>query len=183
MKKLKIPPLFLFFILIFSSCVKQLDFSQIEDFSAKPIFESSLVHLTADQIDFFDLVNSVEIPQTLYLTDFTILNSKFVRDNLIRAEFNIEFNNYFDRQFTVNVIFLDQNDIETHTFNPIIIGNKNQIFSQKEIINISGNTAFLSSTKVWVSVELLPSSNGSVLDPNIEQKLEFKSSGIFYLEI
>lgn len=58
--------------MIFSSCVKQLDFSQIEDFSAKPIFESSLVHLTVDQIDFFDIVNSVEITQIQYLTDLTI---------------------------------------------------------------------------------------------------------------
>jgi hypothetical protein len=183
MKKLKRTPLFLIFILMLSSCVKHLDFNQIEDFSAKPIFESSLVYFTLDQVDFFDLVNSVEVVTPIDDTSgFTILKSKFVRDNLISAELNIEVNNQFDRKFTVNITFLDSNNVETYRFNPIIVEENNQNFNHKETISISGNTQFLSSTKISVSIELSPSSDGSVLDPNIEQKLEFKSSGIFYLK-
>ena len=69
-----------------------------------------------------------------------------------------------------------------HKFDPIIVDANNQNFNQKETIDISGNTEFLSATKIRISVELSPSSDGSVLDPNVEQKLEFKSSGIFYLK-
>lgn len=183
MKKLKRAPLFLVFILMISSCVKHVDFNQIEDLSAKPIIESSLVYFTLDQVDFFDLVNSVEVVTPINDTSgFTILNSKFVRDNLISTELNIEVNNQFDRQFTVNIVFLDNNNVEVHKFDPIIVAANNQNFSQKEAIDISGNEQFLSSTKIRISVELSPSSDGSVLDPNVEQKLEFKSSGIFYLK-
>ena len=104
MKKLKRAPLFLVFILMISSCVKHVDFNQIEDLSARPIFESSLVYFTLDQVDFFDLVNSVEVVTPINDTSgFTILKSKFVRDNLISAELNIEVNNQFNRQFTVNI--------------------------------------------------------------------------------
>jgi hypothetical protein len=183
MKKLKRTPLFLIFILILSSCVKQVDFNQIEDLSAKPIFESSLVYFTLNQIDFFDLVNSVEVVTPIDDTSgFKILESKFVRDNLITAELNIQINNQFNRRFTVNITFFDDNNIETHKFNPIIVNENNQDFNHQEVIPISGNTQFLSSTKIKISVELASSSDGSVLDPNTEQKLEFKSSGIFYLK-
>jgi len=175
--------MFLIFILMLSSCVKHLDLSQIEDFSAKPIFESSLVYFTLDQVDFFDVVNSVELVTPIDDTSgFTILKSKFVKDNLIKTELNIEVNNQFDRRFTVNITFLDENDVETHRFDPIIINENNHNFKQIETVFISGNEQFLLSTKVRISIELSPSSDGSVLDPNIEQKLEFKSSGIFYLK-
>jgi len=175
--------MFLIFILMLSSCIKHVDFNQIEDFSAKPIFESSLVYFTLNQIDFFDVVNSVEVVTPIDDTSgFTILKSKFVKDNLIETELNFEVNNQFDRRFTVNITFLDDNNVETHRFNPIIVTENNQNFKQKEIIIIAGNEQFLLSTKVRVSIELSPSSDGSVLDPNTEQKLEFKSSGIFYLK-
>lgn len=175
--------MFLIFILMLSSCVKHLDFSQIEGFSATPIFESSLVYFTLNQIDFFDQINSVEVVSPIDDTSgFTILKSKFVKDNLIQTELNIEVNNQFDRQFTVNITFLDENGDETHKFEPIIVDANNHNFKQKETVIISGNEQFLLSTKVQVSIELSPSSDGSVLDPNIEQKLEFKSSGIFYLK-
>ena len=183
MKKLKSTPMFSIFILMLSSCFKHVDFNQIEDFSAKPIFESSLVYFTLNQIDFFDVVNSVEVVAPIDDTSgFTILKSKFVKDNLIETELNFEVNNQFDRRFTVNITFLDDNDVETHRFNPMIVTKNNQSFKQKEIIIIAGNEQFLLSTKVRVSIELSPSTDGSVLDPNIEQKLEFKSSGIFYLK-
>ena len=183
MKKLKRTPLFLIFILLLSSCVKHLDFNQIEDLSAKPIFESSLVYFTLNQIDFFDVVNSVEVVTPIDDTSgFTILKTKFVRDNLITAELDIQVNNQFDRRFTVNITFLDDNNVETHKFTPIVVSENNQDFKHQEVISISGNAQFLASTKIRISVELSPSSDGSVLDPNTEQKLEFKSSGTFYLK-
>lgn len=183
MKKLKKAPLFLIFVLLFSSCVKGLDFSQAEDLSAKPIIETSLVYFTLNQINFFDLVNSVEVVTPINDTSgFTVFNSKFVQENLIRAELNFEISNQFNREFTVNITFLDDNDIETHKFKSIVVDENNQNFKHIERIHIAGNTQFLSSKKIRVSIALSPSSDGSIIDPNTEQKLEFKSSGIFYLK-
>lgn len=165
------------------SCVKHVDFSQVEDFSAEPIIETSLVYYTLNQVDFFDVVNSVEVVTPITDTSgFTVLKSKFVNENLIRAELNFDVNNQFNRRFTVNIVFLDDNNKETHSFNPIVVTENDNNFNHKEMIVISNNQLFLSSTKVSVSIELTPSSDGSVIDPNVEQQLEFKSSGIFYLK-
>ena len=143
------------------SCVKHVDFSQVEDFSAEPIIETSLVYYTLNQVDFFDVVNSVEVVTPITDTSgFTVLKSKFVNENLIRAELNFDVNNQFNRRFTVNIVFLDDNDIETHKFNPIIVTENDNNFNHKESINISNNQLFLSSTKVSVSIELSPSSDG-----------------------
>lgn len=183
MMQLKNTPLFLALVLILSSCVKNLDFDQIDNFSARPVFESSLVYFTLDQVDFFDLVNSVEVVTPIDDTSgFTVLKSKFFRDNLIKAELNFEVNNQFNRRFTVNITFLNDANIETHKFNPIVVTENNQNFSQLETINISNNPQFLASTKIRISIALSPSSDGSVIDPTIEQKLEFKSSGTFYIK-
>lgn len=183
MRKIKNTPFFLIFVLLFSSCLKHVDFNQVEDFSAEPIFETSLVYFTLNQIDFFDIVNSVEVVTPINDTSgFTVFKSKFVKENLIKADLNFEINNQFNRRFTVNIAFFDDNNLETHKFDPIIVDENNQNFKHLEEISISGNNQFLSSTKIRVSIELSPSSDGSVLDPNDEQKLEFKSSGTFYLK-
>lgn len=168
---------------MFTSCLDHVDFSQIEDASFKPVIESSLVYFTLNQIDFFDSVNSAEVVTPINDTSgFTLLKSKFVNENLVRAELTFKVNNQFNRRFTVNITFLDDANNETHKFNPIIVGENNNDFTHQEDFNISGNQQFLSSTKIRISIELSPSSDGSVIDPNVDQKLEFKSSGIFYIK-
>ncbi len=180
--KLKITPLFLCFFLIFSSCTKQLDFSQIEEFSFAPIVESSLVFFTLNQLDFFDEINSVEAVVPIEdVTGFSVLQSKYVQNNLTNVDLNFQVNNQFDRDFTVNVAFLDDLDVEAYVLAPIIIPKNTEEFSYNERIQISGNADFLRATKIRISVQLSPSSDGTVLDPSIEQKLIFQSSGIFYL--
>lgn len=168
---------------MFSSCMKHVDFDQVDDFSATPVFKSSLVYFTLNQVNFFDVVNSVEIVSSINdVSGFTILKSSFVRNNLIRAELNFEINNQFNRRFTVNIEFLDDYNTITHTFNPPVVSANNEEYTFKEKIEIANNQLFLSSTKVRVSIKLSPSNDGSVIDPNVEQTLVFKSAGTFYLK-
>ena len=115
MKSIKKTPIFLIFIFIFSSCIKHVDFEQIDDFSTQPVFKTSLAYFTLNQITFFDRVNSLEIITPINKTSsFLSLNSSFVRENLIEVELEFEVNNYFDRDFIVNFEFLDDNNVVTH---------------------------------------------------------------------
>ncbi len=181
--KLKKAPLFLVFLLTLSSCIKHVDFDQIEDFSATPIIESSLVHYSLTQADFFDLVNSVEIVTPITDTSgFTVFDNKFVQENLVKTRLNFEISNEFNREFTVNIVFLDDNDKETYVFKPIIVQKNKLDGKYSEEIAISGNTLFLSTTKMSVSITLSPSSDGSVIDPTTQQTIELKSSAIFHLK-
>jgi hypothetical protein len=183
MKNNRYTPLLLIFVWLLTSCVKDVDFNQVNDFSAKPIFKSTLVYFTVNQIDFFDVVNSVELVTPLNDTsDFTILRSNFVRNNLLKAELEFKVVNKFNRNFKVNISFLDANNNVTHSFNEFNVTAKNESFTQIEEIIISSNQLFLSSTKVKVSIELSPSTDGSIIDPNNPQTLEFNSAGTFYLK-
>ena len=180
--KLKITPLILSLFLIFSSCTKQLDFSQAEDFSFAPIVESSLVFFTLNQLAFFDEINSVEAVAPIEdVTGFSVLQSNFLQNNLTTVDLSFEVNNEFDRDFIVTVAFLDALDVEAYVLAPIAIPKNTQDVKYNERIPISGNTPFLRATKIRVSIQLSPSSDGTVLDPSIEQTFVFKSSGIFYL--
>lgn len=183
MKNNRNAPLLLILIYLLTSCVDNIDFDQIDDFSASPVYKSTLVFFTVNQIDFFDVVNSVELVTPLNDTsDFTILKSNFIRENLIKVELEFKIVNKFDRDFKVNISFLDVNNNVTHSFNEFHVAAENDSFTQTEEVIVASNQSFLSSTKVKVVIELSPSANGSVIDPNNFQTLEFNSAGTFYLK-
>tara|TARA_R110002124_G_scaffold86577_6_gene223736 strand:+ start:1982 stop:2536 length:555 start_codon:yes stop_codon:yes gene_type:complete len=184
MKNIRKTPIFLIFIFLFSSCVKYVDFEQIEDLTVEPVFTSSLVYFTLDQVTFFDRINSVEVITPISKTSkFLSLNSSFVKNNLIKLELEFEISNQFDRDFTINVEFLDDNNTRTHRFNTFNVDANNLNYAQKEVINIINNQLFLSSTKIRVSVQLSPSNNGAVINPNVVKNLVFKTAGTFFLKL
>lgn len=182
MSKLKPQLVCLVLLLTLTSCVKNLDFNQIKDFTTKQVVIGSIVYFTLDQNNFYDAVNSAEITTPINDdTRFNSLNNDFVRKNLERMEILFEVNNGFNREFTVNVAFLDENDNVTHTFSPFNIQADQKGFRQTESINVAGNTSFLSSKKIRVGVTLSPSNTGTI-DPNVKRTLEVKSAGTFYIK-
>ena len=183
MKSIRKNPIFLLFVCLFSSCIQNLDFNQVEDITAEPVFKSSLVYFTLNQITFFDRINSLEIVTPISKNSkFLSLNSSFVRNNLVKVQLDFEINNQFDRDFNVTFQFLDDNDAITHSFQTFNIGANNLKYLHSEEIMVANNQLFLSSTKIKVLVQLAPSTSGSVIDPNIEKNLVFKTAGTFFLK-
>ena len=177
-------PTFLIFIFLFSSCIKHVDFEQIEYLTAEPVYTTSLVHFTLNQVTFFDRINSLEIVAPISKTSkFLSLNSTYVRENLSLLSLDFEIINEFDRDFTVDFQFLDDNDKVTHSFKTFVIKSNKLNFSTTESIVVSGNQKFLSSTKIRVSIQLSPSANGGVINPNVDKKLVFKTAGTFFLKL
>jgi hypothetical protein len=182
MKSIRKTPLFLIFIFLFSSCIKHVDFEQIEDLNAEPVFKTSLVYFTLNQIAFFDRINSLEIIAPISRSSkFLSLNSSYVRENLIKLELEFEIINQFDRDFIVNFEFLDENNTVTHRFDTFNIDANNLKYLHKETIIVSYNRRFLSSTKIRILVQLSPN-DGSSINPAIEKKLVFKTAGTFFLK-
>ena len=179
-KTLKIP-VFLFLFCSITSCLENVDFDQINELNFRPVIKTTLVYFTVNQTDFLD--NTTEIGSVADISPFTFLKSTFVQDNLLKAELEFQIVNNFNRTFTVNIEFLDDNDDVTHGFKEFEINANQQHFNQIETIIIATNQMFLSSTKVKIIVGLSPSTNGSVLDPDNPQTLEFNSAGTYYLNI
>ena len=179
--RLKIIPWYISCIVLLSSCSERLDFSQIEDFSLTPVVESSLVFFTLNQLSFFDDVQTLEEQSVVNdVTNFSFLQNEWVQENLVQVDFDIRVNNQFDRAFDVVFVFLDVNNVQTYKIQPSRIGKNEQDFSHTERIDVLENEQFLRATKVQVIIQLLPSTDGTSLDPLVAQTIEFKSAGIFY---
>tara|TARA_R110000787_G_scaffold269018_3_gene375671 strand:- start:11522 stop:12064 length:543 start_codon:yes stop_codon:yes gene_type:complete len=172
------PIVLLFIVALFSSCVENLDFDQVE-LDVNPIFNSPLVSLELDQNDFFDVDNGVEISSVVDITDLTILDSSIIQDNLTEVTFTFEVENRFDRFFKIQVLFFDDNDNITYDMPAFFINAGDLNYTASRRIFISNPSSFLNSTKLSVAATLIPSSNQ--LDPDIPKTLSFKSVGTYYL--
>ena len=113
-------------------------------------------------------------------SNFSFLQNEWVQENLVKVDFDIHVNNQFDRDFDVVFIFFDANNVQTYAIQPMRIAKNEQDFNHQERINILENEQFLRATKVQVMIQLLPSSDGTSLDPLVAQTIAFKSAGTFY---
>ena len=83
----------------------------------------------------------------------------------------------------MNFEFLDDNNVVTHSINTFNVAANNLKYLHKEKIIVAGNQRFLSSSKIRAFIQLSPSLNGAVINPNIERKLVFKTAGTFFLKL
>jgi len=173
------PLILLLIVAFFSSCADNLDFDQIQ-LDIDPVFTTPIVYFELNQNDFFDEVNAVEITTVTDISDFTVLQSSTVQDNLTQAVFNFEVENRFDRTFIIKIDFLDDNDNITYSVSSfaILAGDLDYVSPQIRVYP-SQTPDFLNSTKLNISVNIQPSPNQ--LDPDIPKTLTFKSSGTYYL--
>ncbi|TYP98017.1 hypothetical protein C7447_103185 [Tenacibaculum adriaticum] len=168
-------------LLLVTSCVKDIDFNQAQDFEITPEVAVSLVKFNLDQNDL--VMGGIEIDSISQSTVFTMLDNTTAQEDLVKIDFQFEVVNTFNRDFEINLIFLDDNDIETYRISTLKINAQDEDFNYIETLVISDHQEFLLSRKIQVILRLLPSSDGSTIDPNDPRTFVFKSAGIFYFRI
>ena len=162
------------------SCTDNLNFDEI-NLNVDPVITAPLVYFELDQNDFFDTASASEIPMISDTSDFRVFKSSAIRNDLIKAVFDFEIENRFDRSFEINIVFFDGNDNITRTIPSFTIGSQDLNYVASDSIEISSLPLFLSSRKVRVEVKLDPSS--SQIDPNIYQIIKFKSTTTLHLSL
>ena len=181
MKLIKTPGISLFLLVVFVSCINNLNFDDA-DLNLRPIYNSPLVNFTLDQNDFFDEVNNIDILEINgIIGDFDFLQSQRLEDQLIRVEFYIEIQNEFDRNFEVTLSFLDEFDNVTLVYAPILITANQDNFTTTLEVFLANDPQFLNSRKLNVNVRMSASSNP--IDPSIQTEFDFKSTGTYYLNL
>ncbi len=173
----KLAALILICVICLQSCTQDLNFNQT-NLSATPSYNVPLIFFKLNQSNFFDQVNGVNISQITDISDFTTLQTSVIRDNLLKADFLFEISNQFNQSFTVDVIFLDNNNNETYRFDQMVIPSQSQNLTIEQTIMVANNQSFLNSRKTQVIVNL--QNSGSSIDPNLPNAFELKLSGIFY---
>ena len=110
---MKFSKLIFLFVLCFSltSCYEKLDFDQLDNYVYEPIFTSSLTSFTLVPGQFFNS-QGVQENSIVDETRFEIFEANIVKDNVVQLDFYAEIKNEFDRDVTINIDFLDDNDRE-----------------------------------------------------------------------
>ena len=170
--------LLFFCFLAMSSCVDELDFSQADDYNITPENTVSLTYFTVLPFQFFNL-SGVQESEKSDTTDFRLFDNSYIRDNLVKLDFNVEVKNEFNRSFTVQIVFLDANNNITHRFNEIKVGANNLNYIFFESIEIGTNQNIKNTTRVRV---IIIDNLGTSLNPSDTTEFEFKSSVKLYLD-
>lgn len=164
---------------VFSSCYESLDFNQLKGHVSKPVFSSALTYYTVVPAQFF---NAAGIQQNSIsdITQFKGFENSYIKDNLVKIDFNAEIKNGFDREVTILVDFLNKNDAVVYSFTPIIVEGGNLNFTFLEEIEIALNKNILNTTKVRISTEI--ENTGTQMNPADTREFVFKSSVTLFLE-
>jgi hypothetical protein len=169
--------LFCFFVT--TSCVDDLDFSQIEDYSISPEYTVSLTYFTILPPQFFNLAG-VQLPEISDITDFRGFENSYARDKLLKLDFYVEIKNEFDRDLTIQISFLDDSMNVAHRFEDLKVNANNLNYKFEETIEVSTNPNIKTTTKVRV---VIIDQSASPLDASVKTEFEFKSSVKIYVNV
>ncbi|MFK5957950.1 MAG: hypothetical protein QM495_03655 [Lutibacter sp.] len=155
------------------SCIKDIDFNQIDDASIHTTYLATLIHLNLTVSNFLNEFNE-EIIFTKDLIQAPISDDS--RASLEKIEFTVVTENTFDRNFILSVIFYDESSQAIYELTPEVNIPKNTselttiIEIPEEDIHVIYNTKYFGFTMI-----LLPSEDDSVLTINETSTLEIQS--------
>lgn len=161
-------------ILSLGSCVKDVDFNQVNDFKASPVYTVSLINFEFDQEEKFGNLDLGFQP----LKEVDTLNLRSIPSGMERIKFQFEAINTFNGEFVINTFLLDNLGNETYRFDTMTITANDNSFSETEEINLITNPEVFNSNRIGGAIEY----TGSITATN-PGALSFKSAGTFYYTI
>jgi len=170
----------LLFNLIFVSCVKDIDFDQIDDIEIYTDHNASLIYSTLDVSDFLDDFGN----ETLFLSDTTripIFIGSYTENYLIQADFNYKITNTFNRTVIFQYEFLDENNNSIYSFQPIHI-TPNSIDSEftQTIVEVDIPSVLIANKIV---MKILMDSGVLPLDLSQNYLFNFQSAVILHYKV
>jgi len=184
LNKLNLTILLVFGIII-TSCTKDVDFNQADSIEISPVVVSSLIFFNEPPSRFVN--GGVEITTvTDSIKDINILTGQFLVDNLVKAEFLFETTNSINRAFEVKVEFYnDAFELQESFSFTALESQLNEELVLEHTITFEGDSldALKTTTQIVLTLTLLPSGDGSVLDEDSLGEIRLRSIATFYLVI
>ena len=169
----------LLILLVFSfSCASDLDYNQANDLKLEPIFVANLVYFDVPANEF--VTNGVEQSVIFDTPTVDVFNDDFFRDNLKKVEFFFEMENTINRAYSVDLVFLDNNNQRVHATNftvPEYAGAENKV-TKTEIFEDAQLDLLKRTTKIVFTLTMLP---GATLNENSSGRLKLRSGVTAYL--
>ncbi|MFK8058814.1 MAG: hypothetical protein AB8B78_01870 [Polaribacter sp.] len=175
----KTPYLFICLFAIFS-CVKDLDFEQIEDYTTSPAFSFSLAYFNITPNDFIAVSGGPNKTSVSQETEFKIFENKIIKNNLVKVDYTFEVNNEFNRDFTIEIELLDANGSLIKKLNDLKIVANTLNKPPTETITVASNPNIRNTERVRITIRL----DDPTLPVNITDvgQFQFKSASTVYLE-
>ncbi|GAA4271330.1 hypothetical protein GCM10022258_06230 [Aquimarina gracilis] len=171
--------------ILFTSCVKDVDFDQVEDVVLTPVLELDFIYSRFDTDQFIEpgIDSSIIIPEVAIndTLNYDLLGTDFVVDNLEQVELTFEFSNTIERDFTFSFGFLNDVGVRIGPSYTIIanagMGPGTEPIITNEIIILDNATINVLSeaTKLVSSIRVFNINSG------LEGVLELKSKGTYFI--
>lgn len=170
---------FLLLVIFFNSCASELDFNQVEETELTQVLTVSSFYYNVNQRGFLNDTGTVENLSVSNESKFDIFSVNYIDKNIIKLEYDLKYENTFNRDFNIIFDFLDVND--TPVQSRTIIAAKNNISKERFIFQGADLEALKATFKIRVTMNLASSS--TLLDINDEVKLSLKSAVIATFKI
>ncbi|MAD96593.1 MAG: hypothetical protein CMB99_04620 [Flavobacteriaceae bacterium] len=169
-----------FVLLVFFSCVKDVDFDQTNGFVLSPVYRSAFTYFTATPAKFFDPSGTVQQNSISDVGRIDFFQNPTVAETLIQMDFLVEARNQFNRDFTITIEFQDDNGNPIYTLIPIIISANELNYTHTEVIDLRNNPQVFNTTQIVITAEV--QDTGTPLNPSDTSEFEFESAIVFYIE-
>lgn len=167
-------------LVIFFSCTERLDFNQLEDYKLTPVLTAALTFFKVQPFQFFDEDGNQQNNRE-EIVDFRLFENIFIRENVIKMVFNAEFKNELDRDVTIEIEFLDDNNNLVYPLETISVNSfDTDPPPYEEEIIIAFEPEILTANRVRINAIL--GNSVDPLDPNDTREFEFKSSVTLFVE-
>ena len=119
--------------LLFFSCSSPLDFDQLNQYSPNQVIAVPFILFTVDDTNFDS--TAAPVPSIFERSDFKILDGTFLKESLVKLEFDFEIKNQIKRAFDIEIIFRELDPIAS---DPLIDGR----IVHTESLNIEASKNF-----------------------------------------
>lgn len=171
-------PRFLILIVLLSSCASDLDFNQYEKTELTQVFTIASFYYNINQKAFLNDAGTQEIPVLLRESVFDVFTVERITKFTTKVEYNIEYQNTFDRDFTITFDFFnDTSPTQSRSF----VATRNSEGKQQFIFQGADLESLKQSNRIKITINLQPST--TLLDSNKEAILSLKSASVVTLEI
>ena len=167
------------FSLLFSSCFKDVDFSQAEDIALEPDLEVDLLYYQLDETDFLDSETSQYTPIISDTVRLEFLDDDYIQDGLMYAALRFKHENRFPHEINSRIKFLGENGGRQFQVNYTIPQGSSEASSVVDSTRVlEGNeiNKLRRSIKMVVELEVV----GGAAD--LDGELDFQSKGLFRFE-
>ena len=161
------------------SCVDDLDFTQLDNYKATPIYSVAAVHFKVLPFQFFEQSGN-QMNEIREITDFNLFENDYMKNKTVKLEFNTEVLNEYDNDFIIEVEILNANYLPIFKCEKMSVSANDISYKFKQTETLISIPSLINMR--GLSITIKTNNPSLVLNPNDITELQFKSFIKVYLD-